>query len=134
MTQKLKHALQNAKGFTLIELIIVIAVIVLLSAITIPSYRNMIESAKQAEVASITHDVYLAVMLGYTESLSDATLATAATLKAYAVDVVNVPEDYIDVTDNGDSSFKVTVTIGDYTASCSGGGMTDVTKVGATTT
>lgn len=46
MTMKLK------KGFTLVELVVVIAVIVILSAILIPTFSNVIEKANEAAKVS----------------------------------------------------------------------------------
>ncbi len=49
---------QNKKGFTLVELVIVIAVIAILVAILIPSFSGVVDSAKQnAFLASCRNDL-----------------------------------------------------------------------------
>ena len=65
---------RNRKGFTLIELMIVIAIIIILAAIAIPNYLKMTQRARKARVASDFE-----------------TLATA--LEAYATDWGFYPTD-----------------------------------------
>lgn len=43
---------RNRKGFTLIELMIVIAIIIILAAIAIPSYLHFVDRAKKAKAAA----------------------------------------------------------------------------------
>lgn len=53
--------MRNRKGFTLIELMVVIVVIGILAAMAIPNFTSMKDRAKESEVQSNAHTVQLAV-------------------------------------------------------------------------
>lgn len=53
--------ISTQKGFTLIELMIVVSIIGILAAIALPSYQNYTNRAKMAEVLSLTSFAKLAV-------------------------------------------------------------------------
>ncbi|WP_066719360.1 type II secretion system protein [Clostridium sp. Marseille-P299] len=48
LKNKLKDTLKNKKGFTLAELLIVVAIIAILVAISVPIFTGKLESAKQS--------------------------------------------------------------------------------------
>ena len=49
---------QNKKGFTIVELVIVVAVIAILAAVLIPTFSNVVGSAKEAALASDAKALY----------------------------------------------------------------------------
>ncbi|AYA65304.1 pilin [Alteromonas sp. RKMC-009] len=52
---------QNQKGFTLIELMIVVAIIGILAAVALPAYQNYTKKARYSEVIMATQAVKTAV-------------------------------------------------------------------------
>jgi len=73
---------QNQKGFTLIELMIVIAIIGILAAIAIPAYSTYTKKAKFTEVVSATAPIKLAIDLCYQKEADLADCDTAAKVGA----------------------------------------------------
>lgn len=70
---------KNKKGFTLIELMVVILIVAILAAVAIPILRGRIEAAKWSEGAAIAGTIKVAAKVAYAEDSSPAniTLLTA---------------------------------------------------------
>ena len=77
---------QVQKGFTLIELMIVVAIIGILAAIALPAYQTYTNKAKFSEVVSATAAVKTAVEVAFSETASRAATLTNSTVTAAVAD------------------------------------------------
>ena len=69
--------LRNNKGFTLIELMIVVVIIGILAAIAIPKFANVSKNAKQAEVSPILKQICTLAQTYQDQYGTDATSTTS---------------------------------------------------------
>lgn len=88
MLQLFRKRLSNRKGFTLVELLVVISIIGILSAIAVPKFTSASESARgakmQADLRTIDSAVAIAIAQGNTlAAITD--IATDTTSFAVAV-------------------------------------------------
>src|ERR1700683_2457623 len=72
------------KGFTLIELMIVVAIIGILAAIAIPAYQDYTVRAKVTEGIGIASAAEVAVAEGYESNDMNGVMASAAALNGVA--------------------------------------------------
>ena len=70
--------IKNTKGFTLMEMLIVVAIIAILIAIAIPTFANQMEKAREAADIANIRNAYSEAMVAY---LSGTTPASAETQK-----------------------------------------------------
>jgi MSHA pilin protein MshB len=96
----MKQILRNEQGFTLIELIVVIAIIGILAAVAVPAFLNVVETAHEANVDAVSGVISSAVMLASSDSL--ATNGVWATPLATQVTIANMAQEVSsDWSDNG---------------------------------
>lgn len=74
--------INRAKGFTLIEIMIAVAIVALLASIAVPSYNNIISKGRRADAQAALMSFAQAMERHYTDQ---ATYATAAGTEAVPV-------------------------------------------------
>ncbi|NOQ79552.1 MAG: prepilin-type N-terminal cleavage/methylation domain-containing protein [Gammaproteobacteria bacterium] len=89
----------NAKGFTLIELMIVVVIVAILAAIALPSYRNSVLKSRRTDgesallQASQRLEVYYANNAGYTTTLATAKIPAISPEGYYTIAITDTSAD-----------------------------------------
>ena len=101
----------NKKGFTIVELVIVIAVIAILAAVLIPTFSGIVTKAQNSAALQEARNIYTEV---YALDIADGTLATVEAGQDGTVTIADVTlptgakiTEY-EVTNKAVSSFKYT--------------------------
>ena len=102
------------KGFTLIELMIVVAIIAILAAIALPAYQDYVARSQVSEAASLASGARTAVAEQYANvgsfaSITNATagIAPSGSIRGQYVTQVNVTGGNVDATMGNSASTKV---------------------------
>jgi type IV pilus assembly protein PilA len=102
------------KGFTLIELMIVVAIIGILAAIAIPAYQDYTIRAQVTEGLNLASDLKAAIGEVYADrgvgtdiNSGDNGIPTAASKRGKYVDQINVNEGSIEITFGVDANAKL---------------------------
>jgi MSHA pilin protein MshA len=90
--QNIRLPIRNQRGFTLIEIVMVIVLLGVLAAIAIPKYVDLKKDAQNATADGIVASISSAAAIGYAKSAiaGTATYPTITTLDATYLNVKNV--------------------------------------------
>ena len=137
-TTERRHDGTHQSGFTLVELMIVVIIVGILSAVAVPAYMGGVEKAKLSEAKASLGTIKTSMDLYYVEALSyaNAAFVTGARVTETGLDLLETeldghyfsPECYRFASDATDSTFVI---------SCNGGlstapGGSDVAWIGVT--
>lgn len=120
--------MSDEDGFTLVELLIVIAIVGILAAIVIPSFLNQREKAVDASAKSALSTARVAIETYATDNDNDYTSATPARLKAIEPALNDSSASALAVSGTGPTGYTLTVT------STSGNRTYTFTRAGGVTT
>lgn len=108
----------NKKGFTLVELIVVIAIMAILAAVLVPTVTNKIKDANAASQATTAENIAKTISLYLAETAEPkmSGLGTKLTEAGYAQATVTTADKTIKVKQKANDSVEYTITIGDKKA------------------
>lgn len=124
LKQKLQTKLRgNKKGFTLAELLIVVAIIAILVAVAIPTFTSSLDKARLSTDKANVRAAYAEAVVKYLDSTSTAKEGTVATVTASTIasaaeydSVKSIQTGTITFTDNTTLEYDQKVVTGKYPA------------------
>lgn len=111
---KLKKQLRNQKGFTLVELIVLLVILAILAAFTIPAMLGFVEDAKGKAAIADAREVYVAAQAIATESDDNAFEEILKKLPYLLEGDIDIQETEITILDNDNSTLLETIGIKNY--------------------
>jgi type IV pilus assembly protein PilA len=136
----MKKKMNSKKGFTLVEIIVVLVILAIMAGFAIPAYNGFIERARESEILADARVLLIAAQTAGQEKYglkgTDLTVGVEGTPSADETSVLNAVKSYSGLTGvNYTVTFTVKglvttaiVTKGDYTATLNGTSW-DVAKV-----
>lgn len=114
----LREKLRNKKGFTLIEIIVVIVILAVLMAVAVPSVMSYLNEGDKARYEAQARAVYIRVQTEYAKAYADADDKTQAQAISLSIpkskfDDVNVEGITYTVSNNNISAVAAKITIND---------------------
>lgn len=109
-----------SKGFTLIEVVVAVSIVILLASLTVPKVSSYIDKAKNVKVINTAKQIYTAAMWSYTENNNQFTDAKIIAAISKLSDVPAITEDKItDDTPASNNTGKVTIEFSSGGKTCS---------------
>lgn len=126
LPEKMWEKKNSCKGFTLVELIVVLVILALLAAFMIPSMVGWIDKAKNREVLLEGRTLYLAAQTLASEDYGETSSDTEKTLVGDDLEAVkalagiDVTDDNISIKIAGGKVTEFSYTKGNHTVTCDG--------------
>jgi type IV pilus assembly protein PilA len=95
-----------SKGFTLIEVVVAVSIVILLASLTVPKVSAYIDKAKNVKVINTAKQIYTAAMWSYTENNNQFNATKIITAISKLSDVSGITADKIE---DSTSTGKVTI-------------------------
>ncbi len=92
------NSLRNQRGFTLIELVIIIVILGILSVVAIPKYVDMQEEAREASIRGALGNMRSAISIQYAKNALDGSAIFPAALNGTIFSDGRVPQEPVSKT------------------------------------